>query len=159
VQELLDAARDGVGIEGTLKQADLLNRWADWQVEPHTLASTLSGYREATAAAIASFVDGDTGAIDLWRPVRRRNEPLLALVRELGTHGRRCRELPAGWPGELARLLTPLDHQPFAAQRHASLLLGALEAAIAEGNAAEESLVCDLLDAQLRRDLAIAPDR
>lgn len=155
-QELIDAVREGGSIEASLKNADAPNRWVDWRLHPRTLDAALAPYRKATGAAVESFAGGDAGAIDLWRPLRRRAEPLLVLARELGTYEEQCNDFPAGWTGEVARLLTPMDRQPFAAERHASLLLAAWEQASTDkDDAAGASDVIDSLGAELRKDLRL----
>jgi hypothetical protein len=154
-QDLADALRDAAFVEMALKQTDLLHAWVDWDVAADTLGGLLHDYREATATVIENMAQGDFTDVDRWPPAHNRIAPVLALAKSAGGYIEQCRQLPTGWAGEVAKLLTPMDRQPFAAERYASLMLAAYQhvnvaTITSEVNGPEPALVLDALTTRLR---------
>ena len=153
-QDLADALRDAPLVETTAQQSEVLRAWVDWNVPADALNSLLHDYREATATTVDNVSDGDFASIDRWTAVRDRNAPVMTLLKTVGSYVEACRQLPAGWVGQVAQLSTPMDHQAFGAERYASLMLAAWQhtnsAAIAsESGSPEPALILDALTTRL----------
>ncbi|HWE04233.1 MAG TPA: hypothetical protein VG326_17640 [Tepidisphaeraceae bacterium] len=153
LRQLYDALRMAGDVEAGLAKAPSLSRWADWSISPDQLTALIVPYRDATAAAFDGFAEENLTPISRWPAIQKRFAPLLSLVKELGQYADQCKDLPVGQLGEFAKLLTPMDRQPFATERYASLAISVWQRA-AEGT---DTKVADgLFDAmllQLRKDL------
>ena len=122
---LLAAVELGVKAEQAIAQADALRRWVDWGVESETLDAVLVPYRKATSLAVEGFSQGDRYALEEWDAHRKRYEPLVKLLVRVSGRAAECGTLPTGRTGALARLVTPLADQPYAAERAARLAIDA----------------------------------
>jgi hypothetical protein len=122
---MLAAVRTATDAERTVAQSDVLGRWVDWGVERQTLDALLAPYRAATAAAFEGFARGGAAPYQQWDTLRKRYEPVLALLARVGGRADACGALPPGRTGARAKLVTPLDGQPFATERAARFSLDA----------------------------------
>jgi hypothetical protein len=114
---LLTAVRRGGAVDAMLPAMPYVRRWIDLDVSPDDLARILAPYRAATAAAIAGFNADDPAPVAAWSTMEQSYGPLTKLLSRDAIYVRPCESLPDGIPGGAARLLTPLDHQPFEAER------------------------------------------
>ncbi len=143
-------------VETGLAKADLLTRWVDWSISPAQLRALVSPYRDATAAAFAGFADDDPTPLGRWHEVQSRFAPILLLVREVGSYSQQCADLPGGLPGEFAKLMTPMDKQPFGIERYASLAVGTWQRAAEATDARTADGIFDAMLTRLRRDLRVS---
>jgi hypothetical protein len=118
---MVDSLHEAAEVQAALSKAEVLPRWADWSIGPEQFRALLAPYQEATAGAFDGFADDNITPVTRWPDARKRYGPLIALAREAGQYADACATFPAGLPGDLARLLTPLDNQPFALERGTSL--------------------------------------
>jgi hypothetical protein len=122
---MLAAVRAAIDAERAVAQSDALGRWVDWGVQRETLDALLAPYRSTTAAAFEGFARGGAAPYQQWDTMRKRYEPVLALLARVGAKADACGALPPGRTGALAKLVTPLDGQPFATERAARFSLDA----------------------------------
>jgi hypothetical protein len=129
---LYDALTSAEALESAVQRASALQRWADWGVTGDQLRKAFSPYRDAMLAGFEGFTsegdDHDAAArsLERWTRVQRRFEPLAGYVKRVAAYADQCASLPGvdGLATEAARLMTPLDKQPFATERFASLAIG-----------------------------------
>ena len=114
------ALREAADLEGALRRADVLTRWADWSLDAATLRAVLTPYREALASSYEAFAS-DTAAPATSATVRARYAPVIDLLKDAARRADACAALPGGVAGELSKLMTPLNNAPFADERYASL--------------------------------------
>jgi hypothetical protein len=126
-----------------------LTRWIDWGMEPAQLDAVLDPYRDATADAFSGFVGGKIGYVDQWPAVQKRYAPLISLLLRDAGYAAQCRDFPGALPGALAGLATPLDNQPFAAERFASLTVAAWSNAALTGDGKSATALADSLAVRL----------
>ncbi|HZK79823.1 MAG TPA: hypothetical protein VFC46_02125, partial [Humisphaera sp.] len=158
LRQLYDALRMAGSVEAGLAKSSLIEHWVDWSVSSDQLKALISPYRDATAAAFDGFAEENLTPVSRWPAIQKRFAPLLLLVKELGQYADQCKNLPSGQLGELAKLLTPMDKQPFAVERYASLAIGVWQRA-AEGTDTKISDgLFDAMLAHLRKDLKMAAE-
>lgn len=148
-QTLAEALREAARTEGVCKQQTVLRRWVDWDVSANALSIVLQPYRDATADAIEAITRNERQALEVWQPARARIRPLLVLIGQVGSHIPACNHLPTGWTGEIAKLLTPMDNQPFEAERYASLVLGTFDATNADAASMDPKPILEALNARI----------
>lgn len=151
-QSLIEALRDDAAVEAALKQGPLLARWVDWDADPKEVRRALASDRDATGAAVDGFLSGDSEGLDHWQTIHRAVAPLIELTEQVGPYADVCKALPAGLTGEISKLLTSMDHQPFASERYASFLLGAWNQAESDGRTGDAAGILELLGRRLRND-------
>jgi hypothetical protein len=152
--EALQSARQ---FEEALAKTETLRRWVDWTVEPSALATVVSSYRDATAAAVAGFASDSPETLDKWRHLRDRYEPLIAYILRDSAYAPQCESMPIGLSADLSRLATPLDDHQFATERFASYSIGVWNALEIAGNSAVAERVSLDLARRLRNDLHLPP--
>jgi hypothetical protein len=121
---LVAALHDAAGVQTALDQIQPLTRWVDWTITPADLQTILAPVRDAMAGAVAGFVNDDDAAIRQWPGIRDQYAPVMKLVASAGSYADQCNALPGDLPGEMAKLATPMDEQPFGDERFASLCMG-----------------------------------
>ncbi len=152
---LAGALRDAAMTDAVLRRGDVLARWADWQIDAEQLRNLIVPYREATAAAFEGFAHGDFFAATQWPAVRRRYLPITTFVNGVAVYVSPCEQFPEGLAAELAKLATPLDAQPFAVQRRASVGLLLRARALQLNDTRITAALTESLSAGLRRDLKL----
>jgi hypothetical protein len=121
---LVAGLHDAVAVQAGLDQTPLLTHWVDWTISPANLQTVLGPVRDATAAAVAGFIDDDDDSLHQWSDIRDHYAPLMNLVSSAGAYADQCNALPGDLIGEMAKLATPMDGQPFGDERFASLCMG-----------------------------------
>lgn len=119
--ELIEGIGSAARVEPMLAKAESLQRWADWRASPAALRSLLAPLQQASTAAVSSWLDGDSQAIDRYQRRRQRFVPLLRLIEQSTAYADDAARLPGDLPGLIARFGTPSHQQPFSAQRWASM--------------------------------------
>ncbi len=92
-------------------------------MKPGEFESVIAPYRDATAAAFEGFVNGSHGLVDQWPGIQKKYQPVISFILDLSAYDEACRALPDGLPGEIVKLATPFNEQPFARVRFASYAL------------------------------------
>jgi len=139
--------------ETVLRHGDILDRWADWQIDPGQLRGLIEPYRQATAAAFEDFARGETISVSQWPAAHNRYVPIITFINAMSAYVPACEQLPDGVVTELAKLATPMDGQPFATERRASFTLALRSRALQLNDAAAAAALVDELSVDLRRDL------
>jgi hypothetical protein len=139
--DLCQALSQAAATQTVIDQGPALSHWADWEINVEDIQTVLESYDMATAAAVAAY-GADDDPIEKWSRLRRRYLPMVQLLADAATYTDACAALPAGIPGDAAKLLTPLDHAPFFAYRRMSIGLAIWSYDIAQKNAidAQEDL-------------------
>jgi hypothetical protein len=117
---LIDALHDAANVDQSLAAVPALAQWVDWTIAQSQCDEALKDYRDALHGAFAGFISDTNHAGREFDRNRRRDEPLLRLLLQSGAKADECSHLPSGLAGDLAKLATPLDGAPYAAQRVAS---------------------------------------
>ncbi|HZL36632.1 MAG TPA: hypothetical protein VFC78_15035 [Tepidisphaeraceae bacterium] len=157
LRALYDSLPQAAEVQSGLDRASTFSSWADWSISPAQLQALIGPYRDATAAAFDGFADDNSTPVTRWADVRKRFLPLLALTREMAAYADQCDKLPTGLAGELAKLFTPMDHQPFAAQRNVSFAVAIWrQAAQTAADPHSADLLFDAMLGQLRKDLHLS---
>lgn len=123
--DLYEALGQAAEFEAAMGRIDTLDRWVDWSIPATKLRTLTDPYREATAAAFEGFVTDNSTPISRWPDVRKSDAPILAFVIHDAAYADACAKLPTGVFGDLAKLLTPMNNQPFATERYASATISA----------------------------------
>ena len=112
-------------------------------------------YQKDLAAAFSGFVQDAPGAVEKFLQHRGEQLPLIALLNRDASFSEQCLTMPEGLTGDLARMLAPLDNQPFGTERYvsATLLAGAMLVDI-DPDAADE--FTDAVMQRLKHDLSAA---
>lgn len=118
--DLVEALRSAAAMENAFASPDKLTRWVDWPLGGDRFNVLIDPYRQAVADAIAGYAAGNFDSVDGWIKLRRRDQPVLALLSRAGARAEECGALPDGFLGEAGRLATPFDQQPFAVERYAN---------------------------------------
>lgn len=119
-----DTLRTAARLEAAMSKAAALARWADWSIDPAALQSVLAPYKEAVAGAIFGFASDSQDALDKWKAMATRYDPLIALVLRDSAYADQCQTLPIGFAADIGRLATPLEGAPFSTERYASYAIG-----------------------------------
>lgn len=122
--ELGDSLRTAARFEAAMIKAPTLARWADWSIDPTSLAQVMVPYKESVAGAIFGFASDSQDALDKWSRLAARYEPLMALVLRDAGYAEQCQTLPIGFPADIGRLITPFEGAPFSTERYASYAIG-----------------------------------
>jgi hypothetical protein len=152
-QKIADALAEATAVESVLKQSDILRRWADWKISAETLSAATHDYREATSRAFDAFVGSEPSAITQWTPIHARIQPLLVMIKNDGMYIEQCKTFPTGWAGDVARLLTPMDQQPFGRERYASVMLAAWGQSMENPESSDAAAILNTLTERLTREL------
>ena len=148
---LLGALDLAARAELALAEADVLQRWVDWGVDRAPLGALLDPFREATSGAFEGYVNSDARLLNEWSAQWKRYEPILALLARVAGRAEACRTLPPGRTGALAKLVTPLADQPYAAERSARLSLDTWFHHHETKNPKQADTALDALATRLRR--------
>ncbi|MDB5357043.1 MAG: hypothetical protein JWN24_3496 [Phycisphaerales bacterium] len=157
LKTMLDSLHEAADVQAALSRAEVLPRWADWSIGPEQFRALLAPYQEATASAFDGFADDNITPVTRWPDARKRHAPLIALAKEAGQYAEQCVAFPSGLPGDLARLLTPLDNQPFALERGVSLSIAVWQRYAASDDPKSADAQFEVMLAKLRKDLRL-PD-
>ena len=153
LHDLLDSLRLANDVQIGLSKGELLSRWADWSISAPQLQAMVIPYRDGTGAAFEGFAEDNATPLFRWPDLHKRFLPILMLVKEAGLYADQCIDFPTGLPGDFARLLTPMDNQPFDTERFASLAVTIWQASAAAGDPAITDSVFDAMLAKLRKEL------
>ena len=133
VGDLCDSLRFATLAERSLAGIPPLSRWVDWTLSVEQIQALLVPYQLQLSTAFGGFISDSPSAIDKFLKQRDAFLPLVALLNRDAAYGEQCAKFPDGLQGDLARLMTPMDGQPFATERYLSyaatvgLLLAALD--------------------------------
>ncbi|HET6251392.1 MAG TPA: hypothetical protein VFE47_27150 [Tepidisphaeraceae bacterium] len=155
LHDMLDSLHLANDVENGLAKSELLTRWADWSITPAQLKALVAPYREGTAAAFDGFADDNATPLFRWPDLYKRFLPILVLTKQAGLYADQCTEFPTGLPGDFARLLTPMENQPFATERFASLAVTVWQASATLGDPKITDAVFDAMLARLRKELRL----
>jgi hypothetical protein len=155
VGELCAALRFAALAERSLVQMPALNRWADWAVSPDQARAMLIPYQQQLQATFAAFINDTSGTVEKFLETRGQYLPVIALLHRDAGYVEVCAQFPDGLAGAAARLMTPMENQPFATERYISYA-AAISAMLADVDSDDASTVDDLALARLRRDLGNA---
>ena len=108
---------EAAALEAATAKAALLARWVDWTVNPDDLKSALEPYRVSMASVIGVFAADAAVITESWPTVQARYAPLVKLVVHVSGSADDCAGFPEGLAGHAARLMTPLESQPYAPER------------------------------------------
>lgn len=156
LHDLLESLKLAAEVEGALAKADSLSRWVDFSISAAQLRALVGPYRDATASAFDGFADENSTPVGRWSDVRTRFMPILILVKEVGLYGDACNAFPTGMAGQFARLLTPMDGQPFAVERYASMSVDLWQHVYPSDPKAGDAIF-DAMLARLATDLHVSP--
>jgi hypothetical protein len=137
-------------LELALRRADALSRWVDWPVEAAELQTVFAAYRQTMATLFDAYTASDLPPAVQWAPVQARYAPLIRLLARLSAYGDFCSALPAGWPGNVGRLASAVDGQPFGTERYVAYCLKLWARYEAGGDSASSGVVADTLAGRLR---------
>lgn len=155
VGDLCDALRVATIAERALIGVPSLTRWVDWTLTVEQCQSLLIPFQQELSAAFAGFISDSPTAVEKFLKRRDAFLPLVALLNRDAAYGEQCAKLPEGLKGDLARLMTPLDGQPFAMERYLSyaVTVGSL-LAVPDPDAAQTAT--DFAVKRLARDMRTA---
>lgn len=154
---MFDSLRLSNDVELGLSKASLLARWVDWSISAAQLKALVLPYRDATAAAFDGFADDNSTPISRWPDVQARFLPILELTKQVGLYADQCKDFPTGFVGDLAKLLTPMDNQPFGAERYASLAVAVWQRAAESPDPKVPDAVFDAMLTRLGKALNLTP--
>ncbi|MDB5329123.1 MAG: hypothetical protein JWP03_274 [Phycisphaerales bacterium] len=155
LKAMLDSLQEAAEVHAALSQAEVLTRWVDWSIGAEQFGALLAPYEEATAGAFDGLADDNITPVSRWPEARKRYAPLIALAKEVGQYATPCAAFPSGLPGDLARLLTPINNQPFALERNASLAVGIWQRYSETADQRSADALFESMLAKLRKDLQL----
>jgi hypothetical protein len=120
VGELCDGLRIAASAERALAAAPALHKWVDWSISQTEARGLLDPYRQLLAAAFADFITETPLAVEKFIAGRDKYLPLITLLKRDSELADQCAALPDGLTGDLARLMTPIEGQPFGTERYLS---------------------------------------
>lgn len=153
LRQMMQSLPVAAEVDADLARAEALSGWVDWSVSAGELRNLYQPYREATTAAFEGFADDNLTPMYQWPQVSARLEPVITLIRVVSGYDDACASLPRGLPGEFAKLLTPLDAQPFQVERDASLSIALWERGAQAADTASADANFDRLRTNLFHDL------
>ena len=71
---------------------------------------------------LEAFSSDNTAALNHWPEIHARYEPVISNVLRVTEYASACSKLPTGYFAECGKLMTPLDSQPFEAERRVSFV-------------------------------------
>lgn len=139
------ALTDAVALELAVRRTDVLARWVDWPVQPTEVSAVVTPYRDAIASLVEAYATDAAPAV-AWEAVDGRYGPLIRLLVRLSAYADASAALPAGMAGHVGRLMTPIDVQPFAAERRAAVAVKLWARYQQAGDAASAAAAAEALD-------------
>jgi len=125
----LDAGlRLAARFEAALGNWDELQRWGDWQLTADQLRDAAIPYQTLLLAGYSGFASATRGPMDDFSKQSGRYAGLMKLVILDSSFATACSTLPGGLQGDLARLVSPMDGQPFALERYVSYAVPIMQA-------------------------------
>ncbi len=131
-------------------------RWADWTVTLEQAQSLLAPYQQRLSGAFGGFVSETPDAVEKYLRERADYLPLIALLNRDAAFAPQCEKMPEGLPGDLARLMTPIDAQPFATERYLGHAVKAW-VLLAEADPDASAAAIDHAFKRLQHDLHLTP--
>ncbi|HEX8914248.1 MAG TPA: hypothetical protein VF796_18005, partial [Humisphaera sp.] len=119
MKQIRAALAEAAVVEAAAGRLPLAARWVDWAVPAEEAQALLAPYREGLSGVVEAYA-ADNPSPPSWAAVRDRNAPVVRLMLRIGQPAEGCAVLPAGLAGHIGRLMTPMDAQPFAAERFAA---------------------------------------
>jgi hypothetical protein len=138
-------------LEQAISKDAILDRWADWPVDPADCQAIFTPYRENMAMLFEFYATNDAPPPMQWGPTQARYGPLIKLMERVGTQAEFCALLPAGWPGNIGRLATPLNEQPYGQERYAAFCMKLWARYQTAGDQTSAITVADTLASRLKR--------
>lgn len=120
VGDLCDSLRFAAIAERALVNVPSLHHWVDWTLSAEQIQGLLLPFQTQLSAAFEGFISDVPNAVEKF--VKRRDVflPLVALLDRDAAYSEQCAKLPEGLQGDLARLMTPFEGQPFSTERYLS---------------------------------------
>lgn len=154
--KVIAALNAAAGMQSTLKNAPLLERWADWDGDSETLGLVLTPYASSLNAAVSGFLNDATGPMKELPKAEYASYPLRTLfVRDLMA-GSQLGSLPSGLQGVCARLATPFNQ--FGAERFTSLGITVWARARAAGDVPSAETALKLVCRRIATDMGLKFD-
>jgi hypothetical protein len=120
VGELCDGLRTAMVAEQALATMAPLHKWVDWTITVEQAQALLAPYQKLLSSAFGGFITETPDAVERYLRLRGHFLPLIALLRQDSMLTDQCAALPDGVSADCARLMTPIDNQPFATERYLS---------------------------------------
>jgi hypothetical protein len=120
VGELCDGLRTAMVAEQSLAALPSLRKWVDWTVTQEQAKALLAPFQQLLAGAFTGFMTEAPDAVEKYLKFRGQFLPLIVLLRQDALMADQCAAMPDGLAGDLARLMTPFDNQPFSTERYLS---------------------------------------
>ncbi|HEX5244213.1 MAG TPA: hypothetical protein VFW23_13195, partial [Tepidisphaeraceae bacterium] len=115
--------REAQTTELIIQHMDSLAQWVDWTISSDQLRSALQPYQDATIAAFTAFTNDDTAPMTAWPAIHDEYVPLIHEAAQAAQNAQACSKLPTGYFADCAKLMTPMNDQPFAVEREMSFAL------------------------------------
>jgi hypothetical protein len=120
VSDLSDSLKMAAALEKNLAAIPTLARWADFVISPDQANFLIKPLQQAMLSGFSGFMSDTPGAIESFMQVRTQYLPVLAFFAREAQYAEVCATMPEGVAGNLARLITPFDAQPFPTERYVS---------------------------------------
>jgi hypothetical protein len=122
LSSVVNSLGEAAKIDSAIAQQDVLTRWVDWTITSDRLNSLLTPYHQSIRDALEAFSSDNTAALNHWPEIHARYEPVISNVLRVTEYASACSKLPTGYFAECGKLMTPLDAQPFEAERRLSFV-------------------------------------
>ena len=153
---LVASLKTAVDTQATMKNAPMLARWTDWDGDRASLDLVLTPYLLSLNAAVTSFLNDSTAAIQELPKVEYASYPLRTLlVRDLQA-GPQLASLPGGLPGVCGKLATPFNQFP--AERYTTLGIVVWARARAGGDVPAAEIALKLVSRRIAAELHLKFD-
>ncbi len=151
MRDVRAALGDIAQFEQAIKKSELLSRWADWQVTPTDIQAVFTPFRDTVAATVELLASSDNSMSVVWESTRDRYRPIMRAIIRASQNADLCTALPTGWPGQIGRLVTPNDNQPFGMERYTAFALLVWSRYEQSGDSKSAGAVAETLSGRLRR--------
>ncbi len=155
-KDLMLGLREAAVVEGSLANYGDLSRWVDWKLTREDLKAMFAPYALEMSAAFTGYSAGTPGTVEKWNKAQKRYRPIMVLAAGVVGYRDQCAALPAGTPGLVARLLTPMEGAAFSTERYASLALAMHARCLAGDDEDSANDVLALLSQRIAKDLKLA---
>jgi hypothetical protein len=154
VGELCDGLRLAAMAERALVSTAALHKWVDWSITEPEARGLLDPYKQLLSTAFAGFITETPDVVEKFIAQRGKYLPLIALLDRDAAVADQCAALPDGLAGDLARLMTPIEGQPFATERYLSYAARVWQL-LADDDPDAADLAIDFAMKRLQRDVRV----
>ena len=155
VGDLCDSLRFASVAERALAAIPPLSRSIDWTLTVEQSQNLLVPFQQELSAAFAGFISDSPTAVEKFLKRRDAFLPLVALLNRDASYAGQCAKLPEGLKGDLARLMTPIEGQPFSTERYLSYAV-TVASLLAVTDADAVQTATDFAMKRLSRDMEFA---